>query len=144
MGIMADVRAGATVVLQAVRTANPTLIGDVHSARPASLALGAPAAYVGDFRGNIAATTTLRQWTGCEVDIVLVFNAMDNADQQAAADTLAQLVTDQFSSTPNFANAYSVGEPVRIRTATELDSNGVSYPAVVITIGRITYLEGGY
>ena len=53
-----------------------------------------------------------------------------------------QLVIDAFPQNGHFANDNMVGSPVRIRTATELETNGTSYPAVVVTIGNISYLEG--
>lgn len=142
MGLIADVRQGCVNVLNDVKTANPTLLGEVYAARPASLALGIPCAYVGDFRGNLSHTVRIRQWAGAEQDVVLVFAAWDNAEQQAAADALAQLVVDAFPQNGHFANDNMVGSPVRIRTATELETNGTSYPAVVVTVGNISYLEG--
>lgn len=142
MGLIADVRAGCVTVLTEVRDANETLLGEVYSARPASLSLGMPCAYVGDFRGNLSHTVLIRQWAGAEIDVVLVFPAWDNAEQQEQADTLVQLVIDAFPQDGHFAHENMVGSPVRIRTATELEQNGVSYPAVVVTIGNISHLEG--
>ena len=144
MGLMADVRQGAYAKLLEVKAAHPTLLGEVSKARPASLTLGLPHAYVGDFRGNLAYTNKLRQWTNAEQDVVLVFPTLDNAEQQDAADVLTGYVLDAFSADHHWANDNMTGEPVRTRTAAELDVNGQSYPAVVVTLGRITYLEGGY
>lgn len=142
MGLIADVRAGCVDVLETVRDDNPSLLGEVYSARPASLALGIPCAYVGDFRGSLSHTVLIRQWSGAEQDVVLVFPSWDNAEQQEQADTLVQLVIDAFPQDGHFANDNMVGSPKRIRTATELETNGTSYPAVVVTIGDISYLEG--
>lgn len=141
MGIIADVRAGIVTVLEQVKTANPTLLGEVHSARPASFALGLPLAYVGDFRANIHREASLRQWTGGQQDVVVVATSWDNEEWQADMDTLVQTIVDAFPAdghiVPNL-----VAEPVALRTAAELVEGGISYPAVVITIGRITHLEG--
>lgn len=143
-GFIATVRDACVTLLEGIRTANPTLLGEVYRARPASLAVGVGCAYVGDFRPSLVYTNQLRQWTGTEQDIVLVWSEWDNAVQQAAADELTQLVMDAVATDPHFIHANSVCEVTRVRAATELESNGTSYPAVVITVGRITYLEGGY
>jgi hypothetical protein len=141
MGLIADVRAGCLTVLDEVKAANPTLLGEVYTARPASLGLPIPCAYVGDFRGNLSHTVHIRQWSGTEQDIVLVFPAWDNAEQQEQADTLVQLLLDAWPQDGHFAHANMVGSPVRVRTATELERDGTSYPAVVVTIGSISTLE---
>ena len=144
MGLITDVRAGCVTLLEGIRSADPTLLGDITSARPASFSLGLPAAYVGDLRPGLAYINSLCQRTGTEQDIVLVFSTFDNEEMQAKADTLTQAVLDAVALSPHFIHANSVAEVTRVRVATELDSNGTSYPAVVITVGRITYLEGGY
>jgi hypothetical protein len=144
MGLMADSRTGCVEQLEALRTANPTKLGEVYPVAPASYALGLPAAYVGEFRGNLYQTGRLRQFTGSEQDIVFVFPTPDNEEQQEAADELVDLLLAAWPVDGRYISSRTnvVGEPVRIRSATELDSGGISYPAVVVTVGRITHLEG--
>lgn len=145
MGLIADVRTGAYTKLVEVRDDNPTLIGDVSRARPASFNLGLPHAYVGDMRLNLAHVTNLRQTRDSELDVVLVGSAWDNEEVTELLDSAAQVVIDAFSDDPHFADSSGfakVGEPVRVRSAVETGGEGTTYPAVVVTVGRITALEG--
>lgn len=144
MGFLADLRQGAHATLLAVKAANPAVLGEVSRARPASLTLSAVHAYVGDIRPSMRFTNQLRQWTGTELDVVLVAGAADNAGTQGLLDAAADLVVDAFSADHHFAGDDMTGEPVRVRPAAELETNGVAYPAVVVTIGNISHLEGGY
>lgn len=144
MGFMADLRQGAYATVLAVKAANPTVIGEVSRGRPASLTLSAVHVYVGDIRPSMRFTNQLRYWTGTEIDVVLVAGAADNIETQGILDTAADLVLDAFSADHHFAGDDMTGEPTRVRMASELESNGVLYPAVVITIGNISHLEGGF
>lgn len=144
MSFMATLRSSAHAKLVEVRDANPTVLGQVHKARPASLSIVGVSAYVGDCRPSMRFTNQLRQWTGTELDVVLVSGPTDNEETQDRLDVAGDLVLDAFSADHHFAGADMVGEPTRVRMATELEANGTSYPAMVITLGNISHLEGGY
>lgn len=143
MGILADIRTGAAGVLTALRTANPTLFGDISTARPASFSFAPNHVYIGDTRADLAYNTSLVNWV-CEVDVVVVFPSWDNEEWQDDAETVAQLIVDAFGAAPHFVAPYTVGEPTRIRIAPEGGERlaEATYPAVIITIGRILFKDG--
>ena len=139
MGFPADVRAGAKTVLDAVKTANPTALVQTYTSRPATIG-SMPCAWVDEERWEFNHDSGLRQWAG-EVDVWLVDEGLDNHETQGRLDSLLSLVLDQFSDTPHFATANTVGEPRRSRSGA-YEVNGVVYPVVVVTIGRIFKQEG--
>jgi|GEM_PF-3005770 len=132
---------GAYVVLQAVATANPTLVGQVSRTRPSSVTLGPTHLFSASPVWDIAHNTSLRNWVGT-FDVWIVVPAWDNDQWITDAWTLAQVVTDAFTDAPHFAHANSVAEPVRIREGDYQGADSTTYPAVVVTIGRILYKEG--
>jgi hypothetical protein len=73
---------------------------------------------------------------------VIVTGGFDNEDHEAASDTLTESVVDAFTDAPHMAGANTVAEPVRTRSTVVDNGNGISFPAVVVTIGRIVYAEG--
>lgn len=141
MGFVTDVRTGAFEQLEALQTAvgSESLV-EVFRVRPESYALGGPIAFVDQFRGSVQQTARLRSYAGCEVDLIIVLPKADNAEWQEGADTLTDALLASWPVDGHFVDN-AVGEPVRIRTAEDVDVNGVSYPAVVVTIGRIAHLE---
>lgn len=140
MGFVSDVRTGAYDILAALADDHPDKLQEVHYTRPAAFSLDQSTAYVGDFRADLHATVQLRQWDPTtQVDLVLVFGGPDNVEKQERMDTLTQLLLDAWPVDGHFVEN-AVGEPVRIRTA-DLQVKEVSFPAVVVTIGRISYLE---
>lgn len=141
MGFVTDVRTGAYDVLVDLQAANETILGEVHRSRPASFALALPVAFVGDFRASIHQTVQLRQWNenGTEVDIWFVMTAWDNAEQQEMADTLVDAFLAAWPTDGHFVEN-AVGDPVRLRTDAIQIGDG-TYPAVVVTVGRIAHLE---
>ncbi len=143
MGILADVRAGAMDVLEGVKAANPTLIGDVYRARPGAFAFGPNTVYVGDTRADLAYNTSLVNWV-MEVDIVTVLSSWDNEEWMDRAEEVATLIVDAFTADPHFVHPWTVGEPTRIRIGPEGAGRLAeeTYPAVVVTVGRILYKAG--
>lgn len=141
MGFVTDVRTGAYQQLQALQTAlGSSVLAEVRKYRPESYALGGPIAFVDAFRGAIQQTTRLRSYAGSEVDLVFILPKADNAEWQDRADVLVDGLLASWPVDGHFVEN-AVGEPVRVRTAEDVDANGISFPAVIVTIGRIAHLE---
>lgn len=136
MSVIADIRQGAKAVLDTV----PGL-AQTYSARPAGIG-ALPCAFVDEIRSSLLHTAGVRQWDGGEVDIYVIAGGFDNEEQQGNADALVALVVDAFSDAPHMAGANTVAEPVRVRSASVDNGQGVTYPAWVVTVGRFTYSEG--
>lgn len=142
MGFITDVRTGAYEQLVALKaTVGEDALNSVLRTRPESYA--PTCAFVDQFRGNLYQTGRLRQWvdSSTEVDLVFILPKADNAESQANGDTLVDALLASWPVDGHFVEN-AVGEPVRVRTAEDVDSNGISYPAVIVTIGRIAHLEG--
>ena len=135
MSVIADLRSGAKTVLDGT-----ALFAQTYSARPGSIG-AIPCAFVDEVRCDLVHTAGVRQWAG-EVDVVVVVGGFDNIEAQDDSDTIVSAVIDAFSDTPHMAGANTVSEPVRARTTTVDNGNGVGYPATVITIGRFVFAEG--
>lgn len=138
MSVLGDVRAGAVTILQSVAAAHPTSLGQVYTARPASLA--PPCAYVGDVRMDLAHDSGTRRWSG-SLDVVLVDTVADNPETMGRLDTATAYVVDAFTDAPHALGLNTVAEPVSVRSMS-LEQNGVIYEAVVVTVGRFVYQEG--
>ncbi len=139
MSIPADIRSGSKTQLDAVKAANPTVLLETHSARPASIG-SAPCAWVDEERLELRHDSGTRQWSG-EVDIWLVDIPVVNTETQDRLDALLALVLDRFSDTPHAFGANTVAEPVRVRSGA-VDINGTVYPALIVTVGRFVFQEG--
>lgn len=141
MGFVTDVRTGAYQQLVDLQTAvGSEALVEVRKYRPESYALGGPIAFVDQFRGAVQQTTRLRSYAGSEVDLVFILPKADNAEWQERADTLVDGLLASWPVDGHFVEN-AVGEPVRVRTAEDVDVSGTSFPAVIVTIGRIAYLE---
>lgn len=139
MGFVTDVRTGAFEQLQALQAAVGTdALPVVLRYRPESYA--APCAFVDQFRGAVVQTGRLRSYANSEVDLVLILPKASNAEGTEDGDTLVDALLASWPVDGHFVEN-AVGEPVRIRTAEDVDNNGTSFPAVIVTIGRIAHLE---
>lgn len=141
MGFVADVRAGAYQQLVDLQTAvTDAALAEVFRVRPESYSLGGPIAFVDQFRGAVTQTNRLRSYAGSEVDLIIILPRSGNIEGQDAMDTLVDALLASWPVDGHFVEN-AVGEPVRVRTTVDEDNNGVTYPAVVVTIGRIAHLE---
>lgn len=141
MGFVTDVRTGAYEQLQALQTAvGDTALAEVLRYRPEGYSFSGPVAFVGDFRASITQTVRLRSYAGSEVDLFFVMPRGDNAEMTEKADDLVDALLESWPVDGHFVEN-AVGEPVMVRTTEDVDVNGTSYPAVVVTIGRIAHLE---
>ena len=139
MGFVTDVRTGAFQQLQALQTAVGTdALAVVLRNRPEAYA--PRCAFVDQFRGAVTQTGRLRSYANSEVDLVFILPKASNAEGQDEGDDLVDALLASWPVDGHFVEN-AVGEPVRIRTAEDVDNNGVSYPAVIVTIGRIAHLE---
>lgn len=136
MSLIASIRSGAKTVIDSVPG-----IAQTYSSRPASIG-SLPCAFVDEIRSSITHSSGVRTWDGAEVDIYVIAGGFDNEEAQGIADALVGAVVDAFTDTPYFAGANSVGEPLRVRSSSVDNGTGVTYPAWVITVGRIYYAEG--
>lgn len=135
MSIIDDLRDGAKLQLDGIAG-----LAQTYRSRPAGIG-SLPCAFVDEIRLDLLHTAGMRQWSG-ELDIYVLASSLDNDEAQDEADTLVAQVVDAFTDAPHFANANSVAEPTRIRTASVDNGTGVTYPAWVVTVGRIVYSEG--
>lgn len=141
MGFVTDVRTGAYQQLVDLKAAvGDTVLAEVHRVRPESYSLSAAIAFVDQFRGTFAQTSRLRSYAGSEVDLVFIIPRTVNAEAQESTDTLVDALLSSWPVDGHFVEN-AVGEPVRVRTTEDVDNNGISFPAVVVTIGRIAHLE---
>lgn len=141
MGFVTDVRTGAYQQLVDLQTAvGSSALVEVRKYRPESYALGGPIAFVDQFRASVQQTVRLRSYAGSEVDLVFILPKADNAEWQETADTLVDALLSSWPVDGHFVEN-AVGEPVRVRTAEDVDVSGTSFPAVIVTIGRIAHLE---
>lgn len=135
-----QVRTAAYGVLQTVQTAHASLLANVHSARPAAIA-GLPAAWVDDVRFTLNHDMSLRTWLG-EAEVWIAYDAADNEDGQSRADVLLGYVLDAFTDDPHWPGVNTIGEPRGVRSDSFDGGEGGTYPALVVTLGRIQMQEG--
>lgn len=134
-----QVRQAAHAVLGGVQAASPDLLQSIHSAMPAGLP-ALPCAWVGDVAFEIAHDSSIRSWVG-QAEVWIAFDTFDNEESQARADQAVGLVIDAFTDDPHWPGANTIGEPRGVRSDVA-EFNGVSYPAMVVTLGRIQMREG--
>lgn len=135
MAIINDLRAGAKAVLDGI----PSLVS-TYTARPASIG-SLPSAWVEEIRVDLLHTAGVRQWSG-ELDVLLVCGGFDNEESQGHADAYIEAIIDAFTDSPHMAGANTVSEPLRARSTSVDNGNGVTYPAWIITVGKFVYAEG--
>jgi len=135
MSIVADIRDGAKAILDGVAS-----VEQAYRARPASIG-ALPCAFVDEIRLDFLHTSGVRQWSG-ELDVYVIASSLDNEEAQSEADGVVEAVVNAFTDAPHFAGANTVAEPVRIRSSSVDNGQGVTYPAWIITIGRFVYAEG--
>ena len=135
MSVTADLRNGAKTILDTV----PAIV-QTYSARPGSIG-STPAAWVDQVRVDLTHDAGTRQWSA-EADVLVVCGGFDNEEQQSNADTILDAVVDAFSDAPHMAGANTVSEPVRVRSTTVDNGNGIVYAAWIVTIGRFVFAEG--
>ena len=144
MSWRATIRTNTHDQLVTFQAANPTLRA-VYKTRPGS-GRENPHAYVGDIRqtfehsgGTVPASGGLRR-TEAEVDIVLLTDIVDSVESKEEIDTLADALTNHFSSAPHYVFSNTVAEPISLEDTGE-SVGTVEYTGVNLTIGKILIQE---
>ena len=96
----ADIRAGLVTVLQGFKTANPTLLGSVLSARPEGFTGDYPVAFVDSQPEDIVHDSGTRTRTMTAVVAVVAEKTL-NAEEQARFDILVDTLLDYFTANPH-------------------------------------------
>ena len=115
----------------------------LFDARPASFK--GQAIYIGRIEQTISATSGTSSGvkrTDAEMDLVLVAVPGPSREEAATLDALADSLETWLTDNPKFISANTVAEPIRVVSG-ELDyGEGIVYPTVTVTVGRIIIREG--
>ncbi len=98
----AATRAGLVTILEAFKTANPTLLRSVHAARPEGFTGDYPIAFVDSFPETAIHTSGVRGRTG-SVTVAVVDAGGTNEEQVAAWDILVDGLMDHFTGYPHIS-----------------------------------------
>lgn len=135
MGFLGQARAGAFTVIDSVAGAT-----QVHRARPASIA-SLPCVWVDDAAFSLDHSAGIRSWNGT-LEVWVAYDAFDNEDGLVRAETLLDTILDAFSADPHWPGTNTIGEPRGVRTDSFDGGDGVTYPALVVTLGNIQMKDG--
>jgi hypothetical protein len=134
-----DIATGLVTILEAFKTANPTLLRSVYRARPEGFTGDYPIAFVEARPETIFHTSGVRDRT-MTPSVAVVGDGGLNAEHMAAFDALVDALVDHFTLSPHISSntvwdrmtvedyAEEVGEQLR--------------PAVRFTFGNISIQEG--
>ena len=132
----AQMRAGCKTVIDGVKAANPTLVGDTYDYPPESF--HTPCIYI---EKAVPETTTYSQqirFRNLLMNVVVVNKLVSNKQATGEQDVLIDLLVDAFTANPSVAVANSTLTAVRVADAEITDANGTKYAAAIVTIeGRI-------
>lgn len=136
----ADTRDGLYGLLTGFRTANPTLLINVHRRRPGSFTDEATG-YVGSMNETIRHDAGIRA-RSLAPTIVLVLRQSEPASETADdMDTLVDAFLDYCTARPHAISDGTVTAPTSVEDV-ELDAEGTFYPAVIVTFGDTLIQEG--
>ncbi len=131
-------RRNAYQFLQDYKAVDSSLLA-VHRARPGG-AGPTPCAYVGQVRETFLHTGQLRQGTH-EVDLVIKGAPLDSDPDSERLDDIADGMVEMATDLPHLFGSNTVQEPVRVTTVSLVEGE-TGYDGIVVTLGRITFLEG--
>ncbi len=134
----ADTVAGIYAVLDAFRTANPTLLLGVHRARPESFP-DLPAAYIDGRDEAVTHSAGVRTRT-MRPQVVVVRRITNNEEAMLAFDTLVDALLDAFTAQPSF-DAGTMWSDVSIADE-DAPFGDYDFAAVRFTFGDVTIMEG--
>lgn len=135
----ADVRAGLVTVLNAFKTANPTMLGSVLTSRPEGFTGDYPIAFPESQAESIShdSGTRTRLMTPA---VAVVWEKTLNAQEQDVADLLVDALVDHFTSYPHIVTG-TIWDRMAIEDYAE--AIGDQYrPAVRFTFGNLSIQEG--
>lgn len=132
-------RAGLVTLLQGFKTANPTLLGSVLTARPEGFTGDYPIAFVDSQSEAIVHDSGTRMRTMTPAVAVVAEKAL-NAEEQARFDILVDTLLDYFTANPHVTTG-TVWDRMTIEDYAEVI--GEQYrPAVRFTFGNLSIQEG--
>ncbi len=111
----------------------------LYTARPASFK--GQCIYIGSMRQDMVHTSGVRR-TEAELDLILVAVPGPSREESATLDALADSLVEWLTDNPKWVGANTVSEPVRVASGELEMGEGVVYPIVTVTVGRIIIHEG--
>jgi hypothetical protein len=129
-----DVVTGIVSTLNTYKSSNPTLLRDVHTARPAHIG-ETPVAWLGNRNETEVHTTGLRDRV-ISVDVVVADVVPDNEQAAGRMDILWDALADAFTAAPHLVSSSSVAEVTTIAEG-EVDYGGVPYRVLIFTVQAI-------
>ena len=138
MAWLATMRAAASTTLTSwIATLSDGLT--LYTARPASFR--GQCIFIGPIRQTLVHTSGVRR-TEAEMDLVLVAVPGPSREEAATLDTLADSLVEWLTDNPKWVGANTVSEPTGIVSGELSMGEGVVYPTVTVTVGRIIIHEG--
>ena len=136
-----DAVAGLMTVLNAYKTAHPTLLRGVHSARPGGNAFEKPCAYVGSRDESVTHDSGIRTRTLTGLQVVVLDTFPDNAQTADRMDVLVDGLLDAFTAAPHALGGNSVVSITSIADS-EVTMGEAIYRAAIFTFGTAVAQEG--
>jgi hypothetical protein len=136
-----DAVAGLMVVLNAYKTAHPTLLRGVYSARPDGPAFEKPCAYVGRRDEVVSHDSGIRTRTLTGLQVIVLDTFTVNAQTADRMDVLIDGLLDAFTAAPHALGGNSVVSVTSIAD-TEVQMGEAIYRATIFTFGTAVAQEG--
>jgi hypothetical protein len=134
-----DVAAGLVTILEAFKSANPTLIGSVHRARPEGYTGDYPIAFVETRNEQVSHTQGVRTRLMAP-SVAVVGEYRLNAEHMDVFDDLVDALLDHFTGYPHITSN-TIWDRMTVEDYTE--EIGEAYrPAVRFTFGNLSIQEG--
>jgi hypothetical protein len=134
-----DVASGLVTVLEAFKTANPTLLRSVHRARPEGFTGDYPIAFVEGRSEQIFHTSGIRDRTMAP-SVAVVGDGGLNAEHMATFDALVDALVDHFTLYPHITPG-TVWDRMTVEDYAEEIGDQLR-PAVRFTFGNLSIQEG--
>lgn len=131
MTFRVDLVTALVSLLNTYKTANPTLLRDVHTARPAHIG-ETPIAWIGN-RNESEVHDSGTRTRVISVDVVIADVVPDNEQAAGRMDVLWDALVDVFTAAPHMVSGSSVVEVTTIAEG-ETDYGTVPYRILVISV----------
>lgn len=130
-----DLAAGIYSMLAAFMAANPTMLHSVHRSRPKNLA-DRPLAFLGSRTETLEHSVGIHRRTFAPT-VVIVYAPADLSTEMAdVRDDVVDAFLEYASSRPHAISSRTLVEP-RATEDVELDLDGITYPATVVTFAAV-------
>lgn len=136
-----DFVTGLVTVLNAYKTAHPTLLRGVYTARPAGPAFEKPCAYVGSRDETTAHDSGLRTRTFNGLTVWILDTFPDNQQTADRMDILVDGLQDAFTAAPHAGGGNTVVSVTSVND-TEVTMGEAIYRAAVFTFASGVVAEG--